>query len=67
MERLRLTLDDDIWSRYRCAPCQRTFAVRSDAARQGTVHCPACLSEDVVPWLSRRDRLLSWLIAYLDC
>lgn len=64
MPRLHITLDSDTRSRYRCDPCQRTFTVHSDAARWGTVRCPACLSDDVAPWLSRRDRLLSWLMAY---
>ena len=64
MERLHITLASDTPSRFRCDACQRTFTVSSDAARQGTVRCPACLSENVVPWPSRYDRLLHWLMAY---
>jgi hypothetical protein len=64
MEHLHLTLDYDTWSRYRCDACQRSFTASSDATRQGAVRCPACLSAEVAPWLSRRDRLLSWLMAY---
>ena len=64
MERLRLTLDNETWSRYRCDVCQRSLTASSAAARQGTVRCPACPSEDVVPWPSWHDRVLRWLMAY---
>jgi len=61
---MSITMDYDTRYRYRCTQCQRGFTVRSDASRQGAVRCPACLGDDVAPWMSRLDRLLSFLMVY---
>ena len=61
---MSITMDYDTRYRYRCTQCQRGFTVRSDASRQGAVRCPACLGDDVALWMSRRDRLLSFLMVY---
>jgi len=59
-----IPLDHDIRYRYQCHQCRRGFTVRSEAARQGDVRCPACLGDDVAPWLRRRDHLMRFLMLY---
>jgi putative FmdB family regulatory protein len=57
-------MDVDTRYRYRCNQCRRAFTVNSDASRFGSARCPACLGDDVTHWMSRLDRLMSFLMVY---
>jgi putative FmdB family regulatory protein len=62
---MQLTLEYDSTYRYRCGSCRRSFVVTSrEVHESGNARCPACLSDDVKQWISRRDRLMRFLMLY---
>jgi DNA-directed RNA polymerase subunit RPC12/RpoP len=62
---MQLDLEYEARYRYRCNRCKRTFLVTCrETHESGNARCPACLGDDVKQWVSRRDRLMRFLMLY---
>jgi hypothetical protein len=57
-------MEYDTNHRYRCNQCQRVFMVSCEVSLEGRARCPACLGDDVMHRVSRRDRLMRFLMLY---
>jgi hypothetical protein len=60
----RMSPDHDPRHRYLCNECRRLFTVSNRVSHEGGARCPACLGDNVTYWLSRRDRLMRFLMFY---